>query len=185
MDFVNFKLPTGTAVFAALAAMAKRERKRPRRADRRARLMEQQARSVAAARRRRARLQREAQGRVAARLKSERAARGRAPLPYGSLVGGIMRVMEPGHWYGARDIALMAGRTGDSTRATLIQKLMVQGLVERVQNPDWRPYGCGPTSVGTPQENATREVEPMWLYRLTPLGEAKQAAAAAAAVQPG
>lgn len=85
-----------------------------------------------------------------------------------------MAVMEPGKWYGARDIAEMSGLEVRGARATLIQKLMTKGLVERVQNPAWVPRGK-PGGVGNPQQMmANPDVEPMWLYRLTPAGEAQQ-----------
>ena len=72
-----------------------------------------------------------------------------------------MAVMEPGKWYGSSDIARLSGLDPKSVRATLIQKLLAQGLVERVMNPSWRP------GVPNPQQiMAGAEVEPMWLYRL-------------------
>lgn len=83
-----------------------------------------------------------------------------------------MATMEPGKWYGARDIVELSGIPGlrsSEVRATLLQGPMRRGLVERVQNPAWAP------GVPSPQKiMAGAEVEPMWLYRLTAAGELAQ-----------
>ena len=80
-----------------------------------------------------------------------------------------MAVMELGKWYGARDIAALSGFPTKDVRATLIQKLVARGEVERVKNPAWRP------GVPNPQQiMAGAEVEPMWLYRLAPKKEQLQ-----------
>ncbi len=144
--------------------------------------MEQQRRAVAGARRRRARLRAEAAARVAAELKAVQVIRRRgwqANRPE-----RMMAVMEPGKWYGARDIAELSGLEVKGARSTLVQRLLTTGLVERVQNPAWAPRGS-PGGVGNPQQMmANPEVEPMWLYRLTELGEKRRGATGSADAPP-
>lgn len=75
--------------------------------------------------------------------------------------------MEPGRWYGRPDIYAASGIRDGSVRVT-VARMLRTGYLERTRNPDYRPHVY---VRGVPVHlQAARE--PMWLYRLTALGEA-------------
>jgi hypothetical protein len=81
------------------------------------------------------------------------------PLPVGQRrYDRVVRVMEPGCWYARGDLAREAG-FGPDVRGELMRTLLANALVERTRNPT---AGKGPSN----------NQEPLWLYRLTPKGEA-------------
>jgi hypothetical protein len=70
-----------------------------------------------------------------------------------------LAVMEPGKWYGRGDVVRMVGLeryARDKISIVAHQK----GAVQRRRNPAWTPIRFG------------EPAEPLWLYRLTPYGEA-------------
>jgi predicted transcriptional regulator of viral defense system len=75
-------------------------------------------------------------------------------------------VMEPGAWYGRKDIMAMTG-LGRGSAAGVMDRLRKSGLLERVNNPDYRGI--------VPPQRAAEEAEPLYLYRLSELGARRQA----------
>lgn len=151
------------ATLLALAAEGRRPRRVP--------VKVREARLKARRRRAKAR-QREAWERVAAR----RPKRTRTMRPIGErIVDRMTAAMEPGQWYGAKDLARLAG-LGDARSAAgkVIQDLWPSGLVERKPNPLWDQH-----AVISPAELMAGAIrEPKWLYRLTAKGEAHREALA-------
>jgi hypothetical protein len=81
------------------------------------------------------------------------------PLPVGQRrYDRVVRVMEPGCWYGRGDLMHMAG-FGPNTRGEIVRTLQANALAERVR---YSKAGQGPS----------HNPEPWWLYKLTPKGEA-------------
>ncbi len=82
-----------------------------------------------------------------------------------SVLHRMIGVMEPGHWYAWPDIGRAAGlikRDWDGVRK------FSGGYIELRRNPAYR----SPETARTMQElTALSRAEPMWLYRLTPVGE--------------
>jgi hypothetical protein len=74
--------------------------------------------------------------------------------------------MQPGKWYGRGDLIQMADLTRND-RGKVNQVLLHYGLVQRARNPEWKG-----TWGGNGMIRASDVLEPMWLYRMTPRGEA-------------
>lgn len=82
----------------------------------------------------------------------------------------MLRVMEPGAWYGMGDVMRLAGAARHE-RGKLHQVLVKRGWVEKVQNPAWSG------SIPSPWEiEAGAEPHPQHLYRLTGDGLARKQA---------
>jgi hypothetical protein len=96
--------------------------------------------------------------------RAPRAARWRPPLGQ-RRIDKFVCAMAPGDWHGMGDL-LKATGLSRSARGTLSLKAIAQGLVERRRNPAWRRQ-MDPWEI-----MAAGGCEPIWLYRLTPAGEA-------------
>ena len=80
-----------------------------------------------------------------------------------SIADRMLRVMQPGEWYGQGDISRLAG-VSSSARAKVHQVLLRRGWVEKARNPAF-------SGILNPwQIMAGGEPEPLHLYRLTELG---------------
>lgn len=142
-------------MIATLLALAAMPRRRPRKSlkvlerERKVRRREARAKSIAASDR---------------RIAAQRAARRPQPafgvgLPFGTRIADrIVLAMRPGLWYGGPDIERAAG-LNRAERGKIHQALLPAGLVERRRNPNGRRRTYG--DIG----------EPIWLYRLSELGE--------------
>jgi hypothetical protein len=130
-----------------------------------------------------------AEGRARAKRERQRAARNRCyarqrarGTKYGaksgwSIADRMIRIMEPGKWYGVGDLARALGEPR-SSRAKMTQVLVPRGLVMRARNPARREK-LDPWKI-----LAGREQEPDWLYRLTEAGEAYRAKLLSSSVAP-
>jgi hypothetical protein len=117
------------------------------------------------------------EGRARAKRERQRAARNRCyarqrmrGVKYGpkrgwSIADRMVRIMEPGEWYGVGDLARALDEPR-SSRAKMRQVLLARGWVTRSRNPA-RHEQLDPWQI-----MAGREQEPDWLYRLTEAGEA-------------
>lgn len=85
------------------------------------------------------------------------------------IVDRMIAGMDPGGWYGAHDIARIAGM-GRHANGKVRQVLLPAGLVERASNPQWRG------AVSPQKIMAGAVAEPRFVYRLTEKGEMYRAA---------
>src|SRR3990172_9322677 len=81
----------------------------------------------------------------------------------------ILAAMEPGAWYGVRDLVNTTGIPRKSVCAKIYQDMVGRGWVVRGRNPAWD--GRWAT-----RSDERRVVEPEFLWRLTAAGEAKRMA---------
>lgn len=86
------------------------------------------------------------------------------------IVDHMVRAMAPGQWYGRGDIIQACGY-GRPQRGKVNQALLPSGLVERRRNPAYAGHV-------DPRRAARGMAEPLWLYRLTRLGELQREALA-------
>jgi hypothetical protein len=131
-----------------------------------------------------------AEGRARAKRERQRAARNRCyarqrarGIKYRakdgwSIADRMIRIMEPGKWYGVGDVARALGEPR-SSRAKMTQVLLARGLVTRTKNAA-RCKQLNPWQI-----MAGREQEPDWLYRLSGSGEAYRAKLLSSCVAPG
>ena len=122
--------------------------------------------SVSAKRRIKAEKQKAAAERTLASARQRNLSRA---LPGQSIADRILRVMQPGEWYGMGDVARMAG-VGKSERGKVHQVLLRRGWVEKARNPAFRRI------LDPWQIMAGAEPEPLHLFRLTELGLRAKAA---------
>jgi hypothetical protein len=94
-----------------------------------------------------------------------------------SIADRMVRIMEPGEWYGVGDLARALGEPR-SSRAKMRQVLLARGLVSRTRNPAKREQ-LDPWQIMSGQEQ-----EPDWLYRLSGSGEAYRAKLLSSSVAP-
>jgi hypothetical protein len=94
-----------------------------------------------------------------------------------SIADRMIRIMEPGKWYGVGDVARALDEPR-SSRAKMRQVLLARGLVTRTKNPAKREQ------LDPWQIMAGREQEPDWLYRLSGSGEAYRAKLLSGSVAP-
>ena len=80
----------------------------------------------------------------------------------------ILAAMQPGQWYGVRDLINGSGCTRDAVHAKLYQVLVRDGLATRAANPKWD--GQRACRVG----ETRAVVEPRYLWRLTAKGEKRR-----------
>lgn len=87
-----------------------------------------------------------------------------------TLAHRIALAMQPGDWYGKSDVWRLTDLRQTSVKAKM-SDMCKRGLLRRVRNPDWHPQrmlaGEGVHCIAF-----ERREPPLWLYRLTPLGEA-------------
>jgi hypothetical protein len=88
------------------------------------------------------------------------------------IVDKIMRLMEPGQWYGLKALARSAGM-GSSEAGRVSQLFEKNAWAVRLPNPAWHAAWQGRVRLGA------TGVEPEWLYRLTEAGEKEKARVAA------
>lgn len=81
----------------------------------------------------------------------------------------MLKVMEPGSWYGAGDLARMVGETRQA-RGKVTQVMLRRGWVEAAHNPAWTSVAFSPDEI-----EAGAEPQPRRLYRVTEKGLAVRA----------
>lgn len=80
----------------------------------------------------------------------------------------MLRGMNPGAWYGAKELGRSVGLDHDQSNSAA-WALRQKRWVTRQANPRWDPKPIDPWEIAA---GAVRE--PQWLYRLTAEGEARQ-----------
>lgn len=85
--------------------------------------------------------------------------RGVSPAFGDGLVERLAAAMDPGAWYGRKDLTRLVGvPLGHGAKVS--QVMEPRGIVRRAANPGWAPVRYGELQA------------PRWVYSLTPLGEA-------------
>lgn len=105
------------------------------------------------------------QAAAADRILAEASKRNSTARPPGEdIASRMLRVMEPGKWYGMGDVARLAGidRTG---RGKVHQVLLRRKWVEQARNPGWSAQIPNPWEI-----HSGAEPQPKNLYRLTEAG---------------
>jgi hypothetical protein len=127
----------------------------------------------------RARAKRERQRAARKRCYARQRARGTKYRAKGgwSIADRMIRIMEPGKWYGVGDVARALDEPR-SSRAKMTQVLLARGLVTRTRNVA-RHEQLDPWQI-----MAGREQEPDWLYRLSGSGEMHRAKLLSSCVAP-
>jgi hypothetical protein len=94
--------------------------------------------------------------------------------------GRLLRLMEPGRWYGARDLYEAAGMLKGQAAIALVH-MREKDWLTRTRNPDHDGVARAPREIMKRVAAGIAE-EPIWLYGLAEAGvEAKEKAAEAAA----